>query len=763
MRVDRIDELSNHKIFRSFQWPAGLPNFSRFNLIYGWNGSGKTTLSNVFRSLQRGSAPEGTAILTVEGARLRDSDFPVQGEVPIRVFNRDFVNQSVRVDESEFTPIYYIGEVSVELRSEIEELRKREKKLEHDLSVVGPEREQAQRAHSKFATDQARKIKNLLRASSPTGYESYDRRGFIKRIDEARRTSADAWTLTEEELGDLVSRKSSDRRDELTPPAPLAPAWKTLIADVGDLIARDIRADRLSEFDEQPSVQAWVQEGLRLHTVPPDGGSTTCRFCSGDLTTERREALEGHFNDAVTKLQDDLTASQRKIEKQIDTIGRLRDGFPDPKLLYPDLQNRYRQHRHEITEAAAELSDLADAMADEISRRKDHPLSPSALEADLKERSVEAETTLLLAMNKAFKSLEEHNEISARHEGQIREACAKIERASVAECLADYWELERRLNSLSARQEELDRELSQVRVQRRDKESSLLEHRGPAEQLNSELHSYLGRSDLAFRVEDDGYALTRGGSEAQGLSEGERTAVAFLYFLKTLEDRDFRLSDGVIVVDDPVSSLDAGALFSAFAHLRDRTQDAGQLFVLTHNFTFFRQVRTWFKRLPGQREREPSRRPAQFYFLEVTGSDVQRSAIIKGLDHFLLRYNSEYQYLFKLVWAKANSDDPGDAASYYPFPNLCRRLLEGFLAFKFPAHEGDLTRQLQMVDFDGHRRERILRFLHAHSHAARIAGPDEDPTPLVEAPAIIDDVLSLMATCDPQHYAEMKSLVSSHA
>ena len=117
---------------------------------------------------------------------------------------------------------------------------------------------------------------------------------------------------------------------------------------------------------------------------------------------------------------------------------------------------------------------------------------------------------------------------------------------------------------------------------------------------------------------DTGYTITRGGVSAEFLSEGETTAIALLYFLKSLQDRRFPLANGVIVLDDPVSSLDANALFLAFAFIRERTKDAGQLFILTHNFSFFRQVRHWFHHLKGQKKKDVSKRPARFFMLDST-------------------------------------------------------------------------------------------------------------------------------------------------
>ena len=132
-----------------------------------------------------------------------------------------------------------------------------------------------------------------------------------------------------------------------------------------------------------------------------------------------------------------------------------------------------------------------------------------------------------------------------------------------------------------------------------------------------------------MEINDTGYTITRGGVSAQFLSEGETTAIALLYFLKSLQDRRFPLANGVIVLDDPVSSLDANALFLAFAFIRERTKDAGQLFILTHNFSFFRQVRHWFHHLKGQKKKDVSKRPARFFMLDSALDENARNSTIR--------------------------------------------------------------------------------------------------------------------------------------
>ncbi len=215
------------------------------------------------------------------------------------------------------------------------------------------------------------------------------------------------------------------------------------------------------------------------------------------------------------------------------------------------------------------------------------------------------------------------------------------------------------------------------------------------------------------------------------------------------------------MIDDPISSLDANALFCAFGYMREKTQHVAQLFVLTHNFTFFRQVKNWFVHLNKRQKKKPS--VASFYMLRTSAPGGNRTSQLMALDPLLLDYESEYHYLFHRVVEEAQRNPPASLAEYYAIPNIARRLLESFLAFRFPT-EDNLQQQLnRATSVEEAKRARIIRFLHTYSHDGKVNEPEHDLSILSETPQILKDVLELIEKVDGPHFVEMQDVLVSAA
>lgn len=91
-------------------------------LVYGKNGSGKSTISNAFRKVK------GEDILNIETASLYDNNsYEISiskfGDRMIYVFNEDFVNDKVKIQEEGLGSIIMLGE-KADLTVKIEQAEK---------------------------------------------------------------------------------------------------------------------------------------------------------------------------------------------------------------------------------------------------------------------------------------------------------------------------------------------------------------------------------------------------------------------------------------------------------------------------------------------------------------------------------------------------------------------------------------------------------------------------------------------------------------
>ena len=108
--------------------------------------------------------------------------------------------------------------------------------------------------------------------------------------------------------------------------------------------------------------------------------------------------------------------------------------------------------------------------------------------------------------------------------------------------------------------------------------------------------------ELAKSERDRFYKIKRpDGSDAkETLSEGEESFIAFLYFYHLIKGSEYETgmtSDRVVVFDDPVSSLDSNILSivsslikGLFDEVRSQNGTIKQIFVLTHNVYFHKEV-----------------------------------------------------------------------------------------------------------------------------------------------------------------------------
>ena len=152
--------------------------------------------------------------------------------------------------------------------------------------------------------------------------------------------------------------------------------------------------------------------------------------------------------------------------------------------------------------------------------------------------------------------------------------------------------------------------------QRDEVRAALEEHRSKAfPGYERAINGYLGKFNAGFRLSEFTYANVRGGSTCTynilinntpvpvrggnsepdeptfrtTISSGDRNTLALAFFFALL-DQDERLTDKVIVIDDPLSSLDEHRAFTTAQEIRRLPNRAAQVIVLSHKKPFLCEI-----------------------------------------------------------------------------------------------------------------------------------------------------------------------------
>lgn len=737
-------------------WPSDLLDFKEKNLFYGWNGTGKSTLSNLFRAIEKRSAiREGEVEFLISGNRVAGSAIPTIRELPqVRVFNKDFVEDNVFTSDGTVTPIFFLGEENIKKQKQIEGLKRYREHVEKENRKKDAEKHRSENALDEFRRERAKSIKDQLSSSGGNNpYNNYDKRLYQRKVDALLKLS-DAEQIVKilyaSDLNAYKSKIESVPLDKLHLLRFGYPDSQQLTDQVVALLKKTVVSSVIEILKNDQELSDWVKTGLAKHKKDH---SSDCLFCRQPLPDGFIQELEAHFNDKYNTFINEIESQSTTVKLAIKSLGSC---VPPNRLsLYDHLRNEYDALYQDLANEVGGLKGYLKSLLVALQDKAQKPF-----------QSIERNFDVIIGRSKVISSLNavisEHNQETDNFQTAISAARIAIEESLVAQSLPEYQQKKNKIDMVStALQEASDKSVALGR-HIHTIEQDIEERRRPVDELNNDIRSYLGRDELTFEIQGNGYQVTRNGTTAKNLSEGEKTAIAFLYFLTSLRDKSFPLENGIVVIDDPVSSLDCNALFYAFGFMKDRTESAGQLFIFTHSHPFFRQVKHWFKHLPGQNKKDVSVRPGRFYMLTRNVSDDDYSASISKLDSLLCEYESEYHYLFGLVYEAANSEEDVGLQQNYHLPNIARRLLEAFLAFRRPSESGDLRQQLYLIDFDVVKRTRILRFLHTHSHANQISDPEHDPSILIETKQVLNDLLCLIQKDDSRHFDQMKKLVTKN-
>lgn len=739
----QITKVKGFGILDNFGTEQKVKPFNKYNIIYGWNGSGKTTFSRLLRCLEIKSVhPEfnsGEFSVSLTDGKIESKK--IEHALDIRVFNQDFVSENLNLFDATTKPIIFISKEKVDEKKELEEKKielntKRAEisQLEKELSALSKEVDDFHRSAGKYIKDF---FLGTIYANVTYNKNTSDR---IWNDLKSKEGELKDFELTVDELAQekeytLLNSQKHEIDESQLPKKVDIDKLANIQKEVDRLLTTSITSKVIERFKINPDIGKWVEDGLALHKKHE---SSNCEFCGQLLSTSRVEELEKHFNDEYNELKKEITVLIDKLEK-----GYRQELINQNHLLYESVKARYNLAIENINQAILRTNTKIKQWVDDLSAKKDDPFKLSLKDnSDLSDFSKFNEAVVQL-----IEVIKEHNEASRSHQQKAETAKMKIEYHFVSQLA-----IANNLRYKEERRKELETQLSSqgksssaLLDRIKHLENSLKSDTLAIEEINNNIHKFLGRDDITLeRQEEGGYQLKRGGAVARNLSEGEKTAISLIYFFSKIQENGANMADQVIIIDDPISSFDSNHLFNASSLIKKATEKTKQLFVLTHNFWFFKLVRDWMIRKNKKDD-------------VVSNIYLIKRGIITDANDSLTRFHSEYQHVFNTVLSFQDMDNI-DESHCFAIANSIRRLLEAFTSFKCPDQSG-FNGALQLGESKGmpsEKKDRIYYFLHKYSHLDRIESLDTTVEPLMdEGKNVVKDVLWLIERVDEQHYKSM--------
>ncbi len=699
----------NIKKIKSFKAFCGLDaiemgEFKDYNVIFGNNGCGKTSLTRAFELLipKNKCIEKYRTISTAESPSIefecKDGSYKIEPNsnigapsFKVEIYNSDFLHNNAPFN-SEFGLkklddgiIILEGSVLGEETKEINQLKnckekveKRKKKIkdENSAETLSAKQESEIKKYDK----EIEKIRKEM--TSKTIQITLDE---IK-INNICEVSKNHFKYQEDALTNL--KKDFDELDEAMKKfddlkeMELPKDYQTIKDKLESLFSFDIdkEAGQVSEEIKEHISKVgreFIEKGRELQKKMPDNA---CPFCTQEITNNIIQAYTNYFNKRIEQFNQDSLGVSGTLKKILEqwNIKEILQSF---ERFEPFMKKDFSTNKESLKNALDQIKALLEKLQKEVDKKwgvkneKEFQETDKKLSENYKKlQQCVDETGNILNQKK------EQKEKLEKLKTELKEARIKKAKHDSYDWQKSKEEAERKLSVLNCRHERLNRLLEKINK----KLKGLYDQKRPDIET---INNYLKALNLPKYSLDKDYRIVLNSDALENseakiiLSDGEKTTLAFAYFLVRLKlfYKKEDLKNLVVVIDDPISSLDEQRIYNTTCLVAKINQELAreklsneenkaQVFVLTHNHTFMARLINMI----GKHAR----------YLQLERHQGQLKIVCK--DKVNGYFDTFYLLLFKEVYEFAKretvQDDFNEAINY---GNKVRILLESFLKINF--------------------------------------------------------------------------------
>lgn len=559
------------------------------NFFYGNNGTGKTTIA--------------TEIHANSGLTWRDGK--TANDYSVLVYNQAFVTANFQ-DYGKLKGVFTVGEKNIQIQNDVSDMnakRDEQDKQNKENSTLKESKESFRNvllsSFQELCWNKTKRIRDEFDATQ----------GSFKRKAQFAEKVIQITNPTRHDVAELRSLYETAFDPNATTYREFQPTGGTtkLKGTRGnELIGKAITSSSdtpFAEFINAIHATDWVRQGYERFTGTADG---KCPYCQRELPDNFEDEIAACFDrqyqtdiNDLRQFQEAYTSDMRDF---LDVLnGNLREAFP--KL--------------DLTEYKTKLALLEKTVEINLQRISDKLKEPSSIVTLENVKTLRDEINELIeGFNKQIQS---NNTIVGTKQKKQNE------------CITKVWELiaftlQNDVADYKAKRKSVDDEIDALTKLIFDggKASRALEleiadlnklivSTAPTIKSINDLLRDSGFQGFILREKrgpQNVYEVVRhDGQIATNLSEGERNFIAFLYFYHLVRGshNDVDVSkDKIVVIDDPVSSMDSSVLFIVSTLVREMVEVCHnnasyldnqvegdyikQIFILTHNVYFHREI-----------------------------------------------------------------------------------------------------------------------------------------------------------------------------
>lgn len=698
----RTISIHNHKSFHpTTPYPVHFPSKTA-TYVYGLNGAGKSAIGEVVDGIARNDARFAhCAIDTTDGAKYR-----------YVVYNHYFV---ARVIGEPMKGIFTVGEVDTARQQRIREADARVQALNGEITAaqdrsqdlerrinreLARAREEIWKAHER---GKATSLADLLR-----GYGNSKDKFFqdLRTYALPQDGQLDTLERLEKRWADV-----SGSENERTPVSLDTSGLETIERDPiwGEAIEVSMNS-RLAPLVAELGNADWVARGQQYTHMDQ------CPFCQQGLPHDFRDELarllEGERKAKVDKIASLVQVYEAKVQA-LET--RAQAILADPDAPESGLGLAWSQLRGKVHDTLTQMR-----------AKEAEPSTNVAIEPANAEGLQEA----LVKLNGLIDDFNARIRDRKGERERIRTTFYQVLHGDRSEAYAHHDALIKPLREAQAqanteadtRQQErqtLNQELRELRSKQKGVDASI-------DAINDRLKS-LGITEFSVQRKEGQerlYCLHRPSvpeCSPLSLSEGEKTLIAFLYFMEALkgshdEEEHVDPNKTIAVIDDPISSLSQNYVYDIATMIKreladpeDRPKRVKQVIVLTHSLFFFHElVRQHTKNFEKAHNKCGLLRVVKNQYSEV--AELNPALLMNDYD----------------VWWYLLKDAQAGNVPTQVVPNAMRNILEQF--FTFTTGSPDFPQAVKkLADEDTSSKYLALdRFVDRGSHRDGINGPPID-------------------------------------